>query len=189
MSDRPKLAAVEGLARLPGPPPRTVKPKPSTPKQATATAPAGVEEPAAPAAAPAAASPAETSGRRKPPAQRPGKAALTTRATAISLPPELIDQVRERARRDGVSQPDLLLDALSATQERLGSVFSEEARTPVSDGLFIRRPRPGETKAVGTLSLRLIEENIATIDRLAEQLGAPSRSALIAAALRLYLEG
>jgi len=97
-------------------------------------------------------------------------------------------EVKDRARADRVSQPDVLMDALSAAHDRL-EVLLAPARTPsVSDGLFLRRrPQREVTDPMATLSMRLLAANLAVIDELVTRYQAPSRSALCAVALREYL--
>lgn len=192
MSERRPLEAVPELARtavLPGPPrrrpQRVTTHSPEVPTQATA------DKDRTDSASERETEPAE---RRRAPARRANTPpAATVRPTTLSLPAGLIAEVRERARRERISQSELLLDALSATQDELERLFKgEQERTrTASDGLFLRRPprtRPGATETLATLSLRLLGENLARIDDLVDRVGAPSRSAMCAAALRTYLE-
>lgn len=111
------------------------------------------------------------------------------RPVTLSLPANVVQSLRERARRDGVSQPDVLMDALIAAQERLPELLAHaETRMIHSDGLFVRRsPAKRRPEPLATLSLRLLSPNLDTIDDLAIKVAAPSRSALCLAALEDYL--
>lgn len=137
-------------------------------------------------AAPAQA-PSKPSGRHSEP--RPvSSAATTTRNVTLSLPASLVAQIRQRARQDRASQPEVLLDALSATESELDALLADATPRPVSDGLFVRRtPRPVTPDPLSTLSLRLLSTNLEAIDALVTKHGAASRSALCGAALRRYL--
>ena len=178
-SERPPQAAVPGLSRTAAlPPPPTRRPQgravaPAPPSTANAEHPA---EAVAPSAA-------------KRPARRPASSsATTTRNVTLSLPASLVAKIRDRARQDRATQPEVLLDALSATESDLGSLLADTAPTPATDGLFVRRtPRPAHADPLSTLSLRLLSTNLETIDSLVAKHGAASRSALCAAALRHYL--
>lgn len=180
---RPPMAPVAGLSRtssLPSPPPRPAKravPTEESPRPAPSPGPA--PEPAAKAE--------PTRPRR---AGR--ESADTVRPVTVSLPASLVQGVRDRSRIDGVSQPEVLMDALVATQSRLEELVTSEPahQTTRSDGLFIRRESgPRRDEPLATLTVRMLSRNVDTIDALVEKIGAPSRSALCAAALRDYLAG
>lgn len=84
------------------------------------------------------------------------------------------------------------MDALVATQSRLEELVTSEPahQTTRSDGLFIRRESGRRRdEPLATLTVRMLSRNVDTIDALVEKIGAPSRSALCAAALRDYLAG
>lgn len=188
MSERRQLDPVaeftsSRIAAVPGPPSR--RPQRVDVSSIPAPADRGVgEEDAAPVerkAPPAA-------RRKAPVGPRTNRAESGTARLTMTVPADLIPQIRDRARRDGITQPELLLDALAATQEALSQVFPNEQELP-RDGLFVRRPSRENRAPVATLSLRMLGENLAAIDDLAEKVAAPSRSALCAAALRLYLQG
>lgn len=172
-SERAPLAAAPGLARtavLPPPPPRRVQAaaEPTEP-------PGGMRaEPAGPAPD------TRTSARR------PAHAGM--RAVTLSLPASLVTAIKDRARAERVSQPDVLMDALIATHDRLDDLLAPVTTPPTSDGLFLRRPpQRTTTDPMATLSLRLLTANLTAIDELVIKHQAPSRSALCAAALRGYL--
>ncbi len=177
-NERTPLAAVPGLSRTAARPPPPAR-RPHAPSDAPAPA-AAVELPPAQA-------PSKPSGRHSEP--RPASsAATTTRNVTLSLPASLVTQIRQRARQDRASQPEVLLDALSATESELDALLADATPRPVSDGLFVRRtPRPVTPDPLSTLSLRLLSTNLEAIDALVTKHGAASRSALCGAALRRYL--
>lgn len=175
------MAPVAGLSRtaaLPGPPPRP----------APAATPAASEDrtPSAPPDSPER-TPRKVPERRSEPRS---ETVGTVRQVALSMPAAVVQAVRDRARRDGISQPEVLMDALVATQERLPDVLPISRKRPAlqSDGLFVRRePAPRDEEPLVTLTVRMLTTNVRAIDDLVEQVGAPSRSALCVAALRDYL--
>lgn len=182
-SERVPLQAAPGLARTATlPPPPTRHPRPVAVEPAV-----GTPDPQPPtgAAQSAARSRAEGTSRRSAAAR---DAATSPRPVTLSLPASVVMEVKDRARADRVSQPDVLMDALSAAHDRL-EVLLAPARTPsVSDGLFLRRrPQREVTDPMATLSMRLLAANLAVIDELVTRYQAPSRSALCAVALREYL--
>ncbi len=172
MSGRAPLVPVPGLARtasLPPPPPR----RSVTPKDATVAEPSPVVE--EPAAVPEARS-------------RASDAAEIMRSVTLSLPVGVVRQVKDRARADRISQPEVVMDALLAVRDEIGELLAKESRPVVSDGLFVRRAGPrGNGDPLATLSLRMLSRNVAAIDELAQVHQAPSRSALCLVALRAYL--
>lgn len=181
MSSRSPLSPVQGLARtasIPPPPPR-VGP---VPHQKPAPGVTASQESATPA--PAQRTPA-TPGR-----VRKSDEAVTTRAVTLSLPAAIVTRVQERARADRMSQPEVLMDAVTAALENLPQLLESEATHPVSDGIFVRRPpRRSSPDPMATLSMRLLTRNVDAIDALVTRYEASSRSALCAAALREYLKG
>ena len=174
-SERTPLAAVPGLSRtsaLPAPPARRPQARSSSPAVAA-------EEVAAP--------PAPVDKRSAP--RRVSSTATTIRNVTLSLPVSLVSGIRERARQDRASQPEILLDALLATENELEALLAVETPQPTTDGLFVRRrPRPENPDPLSTLSLRMLSSNLEAIDSLVNKHKADSRSALCAAALRRYLD-
>lgn len=108
----------------------------------------------------------------------------------LSLPASLVARVKDRAHGDRTTQPDVLMDALTSAVGRVSQLLAAASTPPTTDGLFLRRPaQHPPTDPMATLSLRILSRNLATIDDLVVKYGAPSRSALCAAALRDYLGG
>ena len=170
MSDRQPLQPVEGLGRTSRimPPPRRVPPPGPTPTDSPA---AGEYDP--------------TPISRLPTSSD----ADVMRSTTLSLPITLVEQLRDRATRDHVSQPEILMDALSAARDHLAALVAE-ANPPrqSEDGLFVRTTPRASAEPLTTLSLRMLKRNIDAIDQLVESSKASSRSQLCALALRHYLD-
>ncbi len=175
-TERTPLTAVAGLSRtsqLPAPPAR----RPQASSQA------------APERPPAKVAPERAPATTDPPAKRPvSSTASTVRNVTLSLPASLVAQVRARARQDRTSQPDLLLDALTAAEPHLPRLLAATAPHETTEGPFMRRtPRPENPDPVSTFSLRLLSPNLDVIDSMVDKYEADSRSALCAVALRHYL--
>lgn len=183
---RPPMAPVAGLSRtssLPSPPPRPARRAAPIQESPIQESPGSTPTPA-----PAPAAKAE----RNRPRRARSESADTVRPVTVSLPASLVQGVRDRSRVDGVSQPEVLMDALVATQSRLEELVINEPAHQItrSDGLFIRRESgPRRDEPLATLTVRMLSRNVDTIDALVDEIGAPSRSALCAAALRAYLVG
>lgn len=179
---RTPMAPVTGLSRLSSLPPPSRRPQ-HAPSPSPDPAPAPREETA----------PVKPRQSRPQPTthHRVSETAVTRRAITLSLPAVLIQDLRARARRDGTTQPDVLMDALVACRDRLPALLEKDGvRTQAqSDGLFLRQTTTSAsaTEALGTVTLRLLGPNIDAIDALARESGAASRSALCACALREYL--
>lgn len=98
--------------------------------------------------------------------------------------------VRGRLRVHGGerSYTEVVLEALDATHARLQAKFNTPAAPPNS--LFAGRGRPRRRRHEEPqvqISLRPLRDDVTVIDRLQAQVGAPSRSALINAALDEHL--
>lgn len=116
--------------------------------------------------------------------------AQTMRSVTLSLPSGVVRQIKDRARAERVSQPELVMDALIAARGRFDDLLAAERRPTVSDGLFLRRTSSrSNNDPLATLSLRMLVSNVAAIDDLVQTHHAPSRSALCLAALKAYLAG
>jgi len=106
----------------------------------------------------------------------------------LSLPTAIVRQLKDRARADRTSQPEVIMDALSSVHHDLGKLLAEREQPVVSDGLFLRKSsRTGSSEPLATLSLRMLSSNIDAIDELVSRHQAPSRSALCLVALKAYL--
>ncbi len=130
-----------------------------------------------------------TPGPSRPKPSSPSSSKVTTasRQVAFLLPPDLRDQLRERAHSTDKSQPDVVLDAIDATYKRLPELIAETSDTSGSTGLFNRRPTRRHNVDTVTVSVRLPTDAIATIDKLAKDTNAASRTHLLVTALANYL--
>lgn len=174
MNERAPMKPVEGLKRvsaLPGPPAPRQRATPGSDRG----------------------SPLHPRGRKIGEAslkKRISDTAETTRVLSISLPLSISGQFREYARHQG-TQVDVLLDAIEANVDQLEElVTASRQQTPHEErsGLFDRvPPRPNRDEPFVSVSLRMKSTNVETLDELATQSGADSRSHLCAVALEAYL--
>lgn len=114
--------------------------------------------------------------------------ATVTRAVSISLPVDLAAQVRVQARSAGVSQADVLMDAVLAHRDHLTDLIVAARPAPARDDLFVRSAPRAPAGPYVALSLRMKSPNVDVLDRLVQEHGAASRSQLCAAALAAHLE-
>lgn len=200
MSERAPMPPVPGLARtasIPPPPPRraAAPARPTTTAAPRTTGGAERLEPERSTAAPASASTTPAAGTqssrepRRPARRQASDEADVMRPITLSLPAAIVTQVKDRARVERVSQPEVVMDALTANHDELGELLQEGKRRQLkSDGLFLRSPTVrGTAEPMATMSMRMLARNVEAIDRLVQTHGAPSRSALCLAALRAYL--
>lgn len=150
-------------------------PSPRTPTQASLTAVSDVSEPI------------EATTRATKPKTASTRVAAAPRQVAFLLPPDLRDQLRERAHSTDKSQPDVVLDAIEATYKRLPALIAETSGTSGVSGLFNRKPTRRHKVDTVTVSVRLPADAIATIDKLAKDTNAASRTHLLVTALANYL--
>lgn len=141
---------------------------------------------------------AHSPGRRK--TRRSGaeksgkKAGMPVKAISVSLPAHTAAAWKDRARRDGVTQVDVLLDAVSTQHARLGDLVREHrirqrsGSAPASDGLFVRKQQSDDGfDPYVAVSLRMLSANVDVLDGLVHSTGATSRSQLVLAALTEWL--
>lgn len=123
------------------------------------------------------------------------KAGMPVKAISASVPAGLAAAWKERARRDGVTQVDVVLHAVAEQREQLADLVAEHQRkqrptvATASNGLFVQRVEATAEEPYVTVSLRMLGANVDVLDGLAHEAGAPSRSALMAAALGAWLQG
>lgn len=191
MSERPSLKPIAGLK--PGDRAGAIPPPPRRRQGQSVAAPAGeaVVDDASKSVSQreVGEGPGGAASRGKSSSSRPkaSQGAEVIRNVPIFLPAELADRFRAAAREQRISQVNLLLDALTATRDQLGELVAAD-QPKASDGLFARpAPRGGEVVSA-TLNLRTVSGNIDTIDRLAEEAGAKSRSQLMRLAVAHYLD-
>jgi hypothetical protein len=128
----------------------------------------------------------------KPPRTSASEAHQTTAAGGVSqtIVVYLSLSVRERLRTSAgdLTFTEVALAALDSSYSTLSARFSEPV--PPTGSMFAGRGRPRTRRnreARVQVSLRPLRDDIAVMDRLVAEVNAPSRSALIDAALDEYL--
>ena len=169
--ERPRLTAVEGLARLPSPPPR--------PSVVESDSDLKVPEPPAAPRAP----------RAVQPRRAPAGADSILLPVTFSLPVSIRTKVRELAKSSvEMTVAQVILDAIENNLELLdGLVEAEKPRVSMGGGLFPHaahagRPLIDEERA--PLTIRIAKGNLAVIEKLRLKTKADNRSQLVTAALR-----
>lgn len=106
---------------------------------------------------------------------------------AVYLEPDLLDLVRQRRRVTEVSYDQLVVDAFAAVgDDELARVFRPAPGMTSTNGMPTRQRRVRGTAGI-QIQLRLDTNQRAWVDQKQHDVGAPSRSALVAAVLRLHL--
>ena len=192
--DRPNLAdafnkpRVDRAAGLTGLLPTPRPQRAATPAAATRTFDDTAPERDAPTAAPTN-KPVAVAPRQRPPAvkQRVSEQANIVNNVAVYLEPDLLDLTRQQRRLTDVSYDQLVGDAFAAViDEDLVRVFRPEPGMTGTTGMPTRQRRVRGTAGI-QIQLRLDTNQRAWLDQKQHELGAPSRSALVAAVLRLHL--
>lgn len=109
----------------------------------------------------------------------------------VYLPVSLRDRLRQSTVKRSLTYTSLVLEALDATHDRLDVLLSGRQTNPRPGSLFTgptghSRPRGAEPQV--QVSLRLTQNDLGVIDRLALEHQAVNRSALVATALEAYLD-
>lgn len=196
--DRPNLAGAftkqptpDRAAALTGllPPARPATTKPTEPRDSEEPAPArvpltAVETPPVKHAQ----STEEPARRRAPAARRPvSEQASVVTNVAVYLEPDLLELARQRRRTTGMSYDELTVEAFDAISDnQLAHAFQPDPAVSPTTGMPIRQRRLRGTAGI-QIQLRLDTNQRAWIDQKQHAVGAPSRSALVATALRLHL--
>lgn len=119
--------------------------------------------------------------------QRVSQQANIVNNVAVYLEPDLLDLARQRRRLTDVSYDQLVSDAFAAvSDDQLVQVFRPEPGITGSGGMPTRQRRVRGTAGI-QIQLRLDTNQRAWLDQKQHDVGAPSRSALVAAVLRLHL--
>lgn len=132
-----------------------------------------------------------------PTTSRPGQgesAGASSRGAArpviVYLPVSLRDRLRQLTVDRDLTYTELVLEAVDATHEQLASLLTpgkpSRARSLFQQSATPRRRRHAEPHV--QVSLRLVPEDLAVIDRLVSDLHAGSRSHLVATALQAHLQ-
>jgi len=141
---------------------------------------------ATPEQTPATADPEPPAHPPKAAVDRPAKDQGPLRTVIAYVPATTRDRLRAAAGQSR-TQTDVVLAALDATYRDLGDAFSDTR--PHAGSLFTgpgrRRRRHSEPQV--QISLRLTTGDLAVLDRLTAELGAPNRSALVSEALARHL--
>ena len=193
--DRPNLAEafnkprIDRAAGLTG-----LLPAPRPQRTAAPAAPRDLFDENAPGAeAPTVAAPSDgpvaVASRQRPATvkQRVSQQANIVNNVAVYLEPDLLDLVRQQRRLTDVSYDQLVSDAFAAvTDDQLARAFRPEPGITGLSGMPTRQRRVRGTAGI-QIQLRLDTNQRAWLDRKQDDVGAPSRSALVAAVLRLHL--
>jgi hypothetical protein len=110
-------------------------------------------------------------------------------SVVVYLPVGVRSRLRERAAATGRSHTQLVFDALNATHTRLAEVVGGDEPDGETDGIFVsqRSGRRRHREDRVQVSIRPHPANLAVIDELAARHTTGNRSALIAAALDVFL--
>lgn len=108
------------------------------------------------------------------------------RNVGVYLAPDLLDTVKETIHSQRTTYADLLLDAFDAVRaETIAHEFKAEY-VPSSSGMPRRVPRRRGEAGI-QIQVRLDGHQVKWLDDKVVEFNAPSRSALVSAAYRLYL--
>lgn len=177
------------------PAPETPAPAESTPPSTSRPAkkiPARTKRPAR-QAQPAPAPPARAS-RRTPASQT---VAVGTRPIPMYLSSDLHERLQQYKRQHEVSIPNIVMSAIEATYEKLPALIQDsttELTPPGATRLFnrpatVNRRLPrGEGVGREVVNIRVSTEHADVIDRIKDEMKAPSRNALLTTALTEYLK-
>lgn len=133
--------------------------------------------------------PVAVAPRQRPAAvkQRVSQQANIVNNVAVYLEPDLLDLVRQQRRLTDVSYDQLVSDAFAAvSDDQLVRAFRPEPGITGLSGMPTRQRRVRGTAGI-QIQLRLDTNQRAWLDQKQDDVGAPSRSALVAAVLRLHL--
>lgn len=119
--------------------------------------------------------------------QRVSQQANIVNNVAVYLEPDLLDLVRQQRRLTDASYDQLVSDAFTAvSDDQLVRAFRPEPGITGLSGMPTRQRRVRGTAGI-QIQLRLDTNQRAWLDQKQHDVGAPSRSALVAAVLRLHL--
>jgi hypothetical protein len=109
------------------------------------------------------------------------------RNVGVYLPPGLLERVKDTVRAQQSTYADLLVEAFDMIDESaLARAF--EPDVTVSGNGMPRRVRRTRGVAGIQINVRLDDQQVRWVDAKIKQVDAPSRSALITAVYKLYLE-
>ncbi|KJR10301.1 hypothetical protein [Gordonia sihwensis] len=191
---------LSGLNKMPAPAARPAPPAPQAPAAEEAPTVDQVLPPAKPASDPVRDEPtSELDVARPAPAASATRLQATTKAKAagestygknrkltLSLPLELKQGLRVRAKAEDRKYDDLIFDAIEEVYDRLPKLVSELRRTPYMSQLFARKPESSTAQRVA-LQIYTLSSNVAVLKNLADELDAADMSQVVEAALAAYL--
>lgn len=128
----------------------------------------------------------EPSRERAPRDDGPAANADAVRNVAVYLPVELLELLRRTARSRELTYADVLVEAAAAHLDQVAAQFAPVTGKTAVKGMPTRATRRQSTPGV-QVQLRLDGHQVAWLEEQATQLGAPSRTALVAALLRAHL--
>ena len=109
------------------------------------------------------------------------------RGVAVYLPVELLERLRRTARSRELTYSDLLVEAADAHLDEVRGSFTNPAARKVSGMPSRQNRRPREPGV--QVQLRLDGHQVRWLEEQMVALGAPSRTALVVALLRIHLGG
>ena len=111
------------------------------------------------------------------------------RLVILQLPNDVADLLRVKARERGMTYKELTLDAIEATVDLLPNLIAAQRPRAREAGLFAGERVAAQVRPEGRrqVSIKLTEPSIRSLDELADQLSARSRSELVSVALSAYL--
>lgn len=109
------------------------------------------------------------------------------RNVGVYLPPELLAQVKDAVYQERTTYADLLIDAFEAVQNK--QIAKEFATETISTKSGMPRRAPRKRGEAGIqIQLRLDGLQVAWLDEKVTEFDAPSRSALVSAVYKLYIQ-
>jgi hypothetical protein len=109
------------------------------------------------------------------------------RNVGVYLPPVLLAHVKDAVYQERTTYADLLIDAFEAVDDnQIAKEFTPDT-TLTSSGMPRRAPRKRGEAGI-QIQLRLDGLQVAWLDEKVAEFDAPSRSALVSAAFKLYIQ-
>lgn len=110
-------------------------------------------------------------------------------ASNVHIPVDLLQPVKDKCARDGMSHGEVIIVAVENAHPRLAELINPAAKA--GGTLFeARTVRPSTVAgAVTPLNYRLRQADFVVLDSLAQEFGSPSRGRLITVALTDYFDG
>ncbi|UKA69018.1 hypothetical protein LFT44_21055 (plasmid) [Arthrobacter sp. FW306-05-C] len=109
------------------------------------------------------------------------------RNVGVYLPPALLAQVKDAVYQERTTYADLLIDAFETVEDKqIAKEFATETKLTKS-GMPRRAPRKRGEAGI-QIQLRLDGLQVAWLDEKVAEFDAPSRSALVSAVFKLYIQ-